>query len=403
MIEPISTNPTTKQTGTLMPRVAAGNTTSRPLRIALAHDWIAGVRGGERVLEAIAHCLAPNHTLVGLFTMFDDGGMIGPATNDVARICWPMGNVPGISDRLRRWMLPAYPTAVEHLSRRLSELHKREPIDLLISTSSAAIKGLRPPRNVPHLCYCHSPARYIWSQEDAYARGNFLRGLGLRAYRSHFMAWDRATAANVTQFIANSRHTACEIERCFGRDAKVIQPPVRTEYFTHDPKVEREDFWLYTGALESYKNVELAIAAAELAKQSLLIAGTGSDASRLKSLAGPHTKFFGHVSDEELRSLYRRARLVVFPQVEDFGIVAVEAQSCGTPVVAFAQGGALDSVHDGITGALFHEPTAQSLCDAASRCEIDEIACRSNAEKFSAAAFESQLRNSINALIPAAQ
>lgn len=403
MIEPVSTNPATKQTGTLMPQIAAGNTPLRPLRIALAHDWIAGVRGGEHVLEAIAQCLSRDHTLVGLFTMFDDGGMIGPATNELPRICWPLGNIPGISDRFRRWMLPAYPTAVEHLSRRLATLHQREPIDLLISTSSAAIKGLRPPHSVPHLCYCHSPARYIWSQEDAYASGNFLRGLGLRAYRSHFKAWDRATAANVTQFLANSRHTAREIERCFGRDSKVVYPPVRTEYFTHDPKVARENFWLYTGALESYKNVKLAIAAAELAKKSLLIAGTGSDANRLKSLAGLHTKFLGHVSDDELRSLYRRARLVVFPQVEDFGIVAVEAQSCGTPVVAFAQGGALDSVHDGLTGALFHEATAQSLCDAANRCEVDEVACRSNAEKFSTAAFESQLLNSIHALAPAAQ
>ena len=373
-----------------MPLPLPGNAALAPrqrLRIALAHDWLVGVRGGEMVLEAIAAAFEQHHDLAALLTMFDDDGVIGLATDRIPRVVWPAGKLPLISLPLRRWMLPLYPRAVSSLSLHLGTLHRSQPIDIVISTSSAAIKGLKAPQGVPHICYCHAPARYIWSQEAAYRKGSTLRGLGLKLYRDRFKQWDRATAAHVTQFIANSRHTAAEIRRCYHRDSVVIHPPVRTEFFTVDRSIPRDDFWLYAGALESYKNVDLAIAAAERANARLVIAGEGSDADRLRDLADADVTFTGRISDNGLRDLYRRAKLLVFPQCEDFGIVAVEAQACGTPVVAFGQGGALDTVIDGLTGALFFEPTVEALINAAQRCPHDDVACRSNAERFSEARF----------------
>jgi glycosyltransferase involved in cell wall biosynthesis len=325
--------------------------------------------------------------------MFNDGGIIGLSTDKIPHVVWQGGQLPIISQRLRRWMLPLYPRAVRSLSQHLHALHRTQPLDVVVSTSSAAIKGLKAPQGVPHICYCHAPARYVWSQESEYRKGSMLRGLGLRLYRERFKQWDRATASHVTHFIANSRHTAAEIRRCYDRDSVVVHPPVRTEFFTVDRSVPRDDFWLYAGALETYKNVELAIAAADRAGARLVIVGDGSDADRLRELADPSVTFTGHISNESLRDLYRRARLLVFPQCEDFGIVAVEAQACGTPVVAFGRGGALDSVIDGLTGALFFEPTVDALLSAVQRCPEDDIACRSNAERFSEDRFTQAIRH----------
>jgi glycosyltransferase involved in cell wall biosynthesis len=382
-----------------------------PPRIALAHDWLCGFRGGEAVLDRIARIVTadfPASAPPRLYLMTDDGRAMTPAIDALPKATSFLSRIPGGDTKLRRWLLPLYPRAVDGLSKTLAADHAREPIDLLISTSSAAIKGLRPPPGVPHLCYCHSPARYIWSQSEQYSGG--LRGLGLRLARNSFQKWDRRTAANVRQFIANSSHTAREIKRCFGRDSLVIHPPARTDFFTPDPAVPREDFWLCVGALEPYKRVDLAIAAAKRAGKRVVIVGSGSHEHPLRGLAGPNVEFLGRVSDEQLRDLYRRAAVLLFPQIEDFGIVAVEAQACGLPVVAAATGGAggaLDSVVHEHTGELVPEPTPDSLADAAARIGTRVMhdpapwaqRCRDNAERFSEAVFDSKMRDSIVSLL----
>lgn len=365
---------------------------ARRPRVAIAHDWLVGLRGGEWVLDAIIRAVSPWADITGLYVMFDDGRAITPTIDAQPRVVAHVGRLPGAAS-LRRWMLPLYPMAVEQLAARLAADHAREPVDLVISTSSAAMKGLRTPGGVPHICYCHAPARYLWSRETEYAAGSVLRRAGLAAFGARLRAWDKATAANVTTFIANSRHTASDIRRCYGRDSIVIHPPVRTAYFTPAPE-PRGEHWLVVAALEPYKRVDLALEAAALAGKELRIVGDGSQRGSLERLARgrPGVTFLGRIGDDALRDEYRRARLLLFPQVEDFGIVGVEALACGLPVVARGEGGALDFVLEGVTGALFHGDSPRDVLGGVARCPREASgACASTAAAFGEARFASQM------------
>lgn len=318
--------------------------------------------------------------------MFDDGGPLTPELDALPRQVSTLGTLPG-SFKARRWMLPLYPAAVGQLTDRLLGMHQRRPIDLLVSTSSAAIKGLCPPAGVPHVCYCHSPARYLWSQADQYGP---LQRLGLRAFGKPLRAWDRSTATHVTTFIANSTHVANLIKSAYDRDATVIHPPARTTFFTpgNEP---RGDHWLAVGAIEPYKRFDTAIEAAKLARAQLRIVGDGSVRAELERNAPSNVTFTGRVTDEQLRHEMRTAAVLLFPQVEDFGITAVEAQACGLPVAARNEGGALDIVQDGVTGALCGD-SPKVLAEAADRaiaCNSDD--CVANAERFGEDRFEAAI------------
>jgi glycosyltransferase involved in cell wall biosynthesis len=365
--------------------------------VVLAHDWLCGLRGGEWVLDRIARCLSAEFDVAGLLVMFDDRRPLTPAIDALPRVVARLGRLP-LASTLRRWLLPCYPRAVADLSRRLEHVHARSPIALLVSTSSAAIKGLRAPPGVPHLCYIHSPARYIWSRTQEYDRG--LRGLGLRAVRRRFMAWDHATAANTTSFLANSAYTAGEVRRCYGRESAVLWPPVRTDFFRPAATPRDPDApWLVVSALEPYKRVDLAIAAANRAGRPLVVVGAGSDRARLRRLAGPTVTFAGRVNDGVLREHYRTARLLLFPQVEDFGIVAAEAIACGCPVVARRAGGALDIISQDVTGAFFDEPTPEALLAAVARCPAPEAtACAASAARFAPERFDREFMEHVRAL-----
>ncbi|MBC7772946.1 MAG: glycosyltransferase [Pyrinomonadaceae bacterium] len=377
------------------------------LRIALAHDWLCGYRGGEAVLDRIARLLIEHHACAGLWVMVDDGRPVSSAIDSIPRTTSFLQQLPGGATTLRRWLLPLYPAAVGSLSRSLLRAHRKQPIDLLISTSSSAIKGLRAPAGVPHLCYCHSPARYIWSVRDEYCAGGTgprglaglpakLRNLGLALTSSSLQRWDDRTASHVDCFLANSTHTQQEIKRCYGRDSHVVFPPVRTGYFVPREDPHRDSFWLVAGALEPYKRVDLAIAAANAKGHELRIAGDGSSRESLKAQAGPSIKFLGRVDDATLRQLFQTAGALLFPQVEDFGIVAVEAQACGLPVIARARGGALDTVIPGVTGAFFERPTADGLLQAVARAPSGAAdACRKNAERFSEHEFDAAIHRAI--------
>jgi glycosyltransferase involved in cell wall biosynthesis len=389
------------------------------VRIALAHDWLVGYRGGEAVLDAIVRALHSTTRDLHLFTMFDDGRSLTPAVDAIPRTTSVLQRVPGGTDKLRRWLLPAYPIAVASLNAAIEREHARKPFSLLISTSSAAVKSLRGPKSghngtthrVPHLCYCHCPARYLWSRTEDYAIGDNgrLRAAGLAMAGPALRMWDRATAGRATKFVANSTHTRKQIARCYGVDSDVIHPPVRTDLFKPAPGVSREDFWLLVGALEPYKRADLAIRAASEAGQRLVIAGAGSQEQSLRALAAElrtNVEFLGRVSDDQLLHLYRTARLLVFPQIEDFGIVAVEAQACGLPVVARvgadpdAPGGATDTIIPGVTGSTFVEPSARALMNAAEHCPAHaDASCRASAERFGERHFELAIRREVEALI----
>jgi glycosyltransferase involved in cell wall biosynthesis len=352
-------------------------------RIALAHDWLVGLRGGERVLDRLATLFGPTD----LYVLVDDGRPLSAAISACRVVPSPLQRLPGATRVLRRFYLPLMPWAV-------GRLHVA-PCDLLISTSSAVMKSIRPPAGTPHLCYCHSPARYLWEQTDDYGLGSGgrLRVAGLRAVRSRFQDWDRRTSASVTRFVANSTHTRDRIRRAYGRDATVVPPPVDVAWFDLDSKVSREDFFLVVSALEPYKRVDLAIDAANRARLPLRIVGDGSLEASLAARAGPTVALLGRVSHEELRGLYRRARALLFPQVEDFGLAAVEAQACGCPVIAYAAGGALDTVTP-TSGWLIDEQTVPAWADAMRSVRgdsFDPLACRANAERFSSESFDAAI------------
>ncbi len=377
--------------------------------VALAHDWLVARRGGELVLDAITtHLLNPNHKsnyrITQLYTMFDSGDPITPAIDAIPRTTSTLNHLP---KPLRRWLLPRYPKAVEELSRKLAARNELHPIDLLISTSSAAIKALVPPTSsnskpVPHICYCHAPARYLWSQTDQYTTQpglkSKLRAAGLDHFGNTLRDWDKRTADSVTQFIANSHFIANQIRNTYNRDAVVIHPPVRTDYFTPptDNNPPRTNHLLYVGAIEPYKRVDLAIEAALLLNLPINIVGTGSQLAALKNTYknNPKIIFHGHTTDEQVRQHFRTNRALLQPQIEDFGITAVEAQACGLPVVARRAGGALDSIIESKTGTLFDHPDPKELAEA-----IDKLpttpdtagTCRANALRFSYEAFTTKL------------
>ena len=354
------------------------------------------------MLERIA-CLAAERACVDhLYTMFDTGKPLSPTVDRINhRASFLRLFPPGI----RRWLLPFYPAAVGSLGKTLARDHRTHPIDLLISTSSAAIKGLRAPPGIAHMCYCHAPARYIWSIRDEYALGqglvSRLAQLGLTMASPSYKRWDRASAGHVTQFLANSTHTQAEIQRCFGCESEVVYPPVRTDLFTPDSTVSRDSFWLFVGALEPYKRLDLAIAAARHAGAKLVVAGTGSLEKTLRrSRPDPHIQLLGRVSDGQLVRLLRSAQLLIYPQIEDFGITAVEAQACGCPVVARRAGGALDTVVDGTTGAFFDDPAPVAIARAAAACPHDASACRIQAERFGEEVFDDAIRKQLDHFLP---
>jgi len=366
------------------------DTTTR-LRVGLAHDWLVGVRGGELVLDRLARLFGPTT----MYTLVHDSTAHTIAIDACEIRTSPLQRLPGAAGSLRRWYLPLMPWAVGALGV--------DRCDVLISTSSAVMKSIRPPDGVPHICYCHSPARYIWEQGGDYRHGAHgrLRSLGLRALRGPFQRWDRRTTNHVSTFIANSTHTANRIARCYDRDAIVVHPPVRTAVFTPGD-VQRGEVYLVVAALEPYKRVDLVLdAAARRGDLRVRIVGDGSQAKALRAMAPSNVEFLGRIDDEALRAEYRAARALIFPQTEDFGIVAVEAQATGCPVVAYGAGGALDSVTDE-TGVFFEEQTPEALIDALLAFEdrsFDAAVIRAHAEQFGAERFDAAMEAVVSATV----
>ncbi len=320
-------------------------------RVALVHDWLTGMRGGEKVLEQIA-ALYPR---APIYTLFHFPGSVSAAIESHPIRTSFLQRAPGIRRGYRRY-LPLFPAAIEDFDL--------SAFDLVISSSHCVAKGIVPPPGGYHLCYCHSPMRYAWDQQHAYfprRRGAVarLRGLALSALR----AWDAAASARVDRFVANSSFVAARIRSFYGRHADVLHPPVAIDYYTPGPPRggdvahagERGAYALMVAALAPYKRVDVAIAACRRAGIELRIAGDGPERDRLERLAGGHARLLGRVDDQELLQLYRGARFFLQPGVEDFGIGAVEALACGTPVVAAGRGGIVDIVEDGRHGVLYDD------------------------------------------------
>lgn len=363
------------------------------LRVNLVHDWLTGLRGGEKCLDALARALpaASLHTLIHL------PGKTTPAIDALRpRTPW-LGKLPGISSYYR-YMLPLLPSVADRAWRFTDT-------DLVVSFSHCVAKGARAPAGVPHACYCFTPMRYAWQMRDQYFRKRGLLGSVRDRLLDRVRAWDLASADRVTHFIAISGFIRERIRECYGRDSVVIYPPVDTDYYTPADggaaPVAREDFYLMVSALAPYKRADMAIAACGKLGRRLVVIGSGQDAARLARLAGPQTTMLGWQPDAVIRDHLRRCRALLFPGEEDFGIVPLEAQACGAPVVALGRGGATETVippeRGGVpTGILYQEPTDQGLVDAILRFEsmdgrFDPSAAREQALRFNTGRFEREL------------
>jgi glycosyltransferase involved in cell wall biosynthesis len=363
------------------------------MRVALIHDWLTGMRGGEKVLEA----LCEQFPSAELFTLVDVPGAVSPTIEALPRHTSFLQVLPHIR-RYYRQALPALPTAIE--------LFNLDGFDLVVSSSHCAAKSVVVPGRARHVCYCHTPMRYAWDQFPNYFGPERLGRIGSRAAAMamrRLARWDAATACRVDRYVANSRYVAGRIRRYYGRDAVVVYPPVDTAFYSPDGRTP-EPYFLIVSALVPYKRIDIAIEAAHLAGVPLRIVGDGPDRGRLQSAAGPGVAFLGTRTNEEIRELYRGATAVILPGEEDFGIVAVEAQACGRPVVSRAIGGALETVIPGRTGVLVDTAGAEALVSGlreAAQRPFDPSAIRRHAERFSRERFGAEIRAAINGALSA--
>jgi glycosyltransferase involved in cell wall biosynthesis len=352
--------------------VAPTNGTS----LALAHDYLLTMRGAERTFAEMAACwpAAPIYTL-----LYDEEEMAdGFSGREVhsSRL-----QRLGAGQRSFRYLLPLFPAAVERLP--VSEY------DVVVSSSSAFAHGLRAGPGALHVCYCHSPFRYAWfERERALEEAPTPARPLLRRTLKRIRAWDLEAAGRVTRYVANARITQERIAQLYGVEAEIVHPPVAVERFSIG---RPEDFLLFVGQIVPHKRVEVALKAAQLAGRPIKIVGEGPDLARLQQLyGGPEVEFLGNVSDSRLTDLYARCIALVVPNIEEFGIAAVEAQAAGRPVVAIDRGGARETVVDGETGVLVDGEDAAALAAPLHDLDFESFdprAIRSNAERFSAASF----------------
>jgi len=354
------------------------------MKVVLSHDWLTGMRGGERVLEILCAAFpgAP------LFTLIHNQRTVSDVINSHGiRTSW-LQHVPGIMKNYRLF-LPLFPDAIEGMNA--------PEADLMISTSHCVAKGLRPHPGTKHLCYCFTPMRYAWTFHEEYFGGRPLMAMLAKPVLSALRNWDKSTSVRVDRFVAISRHVQKRIMDFYGRESDVVYPPVDTGKWT--PADRRSgDFDLVVSALVPYKRIDLAIRAYNQLAFPLKIVGVGTEMKKLRSMANPNIEFLEWQPDEKILDLYRNSRLLVFPGEEDFGIVPPEAQACGTPVVAYAKGGVLETVKEGVSGTFFKEQTVESLLDGVKRCismSFDPGAIRANAEQFGTMNFINGLSESI--------
>ena len=327
------------------------------MRVALVHDWLTGMRGGEKALEVLCE-IFPHATV---YTLLHRRGSVS-STIERHPIRTSFVQWLPMADTAYRRYLPLFPMAIEQFDL--------DDYDLIVSSSHCVAKAAVPPGHARHLSYCYSPMRYAWDQFDEYFGEDRVGRLRSRwVYRpllARLARWDAATSPRVHRFIADSGHVAGRIRRYYNRAATIVYPPVDTTFF-HPAQVTPDDHFLIVSALVPYKRIDRAIRACRRAGARLRVVGDGPERARLEREAGPEVQFLGSLSNEEIRDEYRRAQAVVLPGEEDFGIAPLEAQACGRPVVALGRGGALETIIDGETGVLFPDPTDDSLIAALDR------------------------------------
>lgn len=325
------------------------------MKVALVHYWLVGMRGGEKVLEALCE-MFPH---ADIYTHVYDPDSISSTIKQHQVFTTFIQKLPKSKTLYQRY-LPLMPIALEQLDLR--------DYDLVISSESGPAKGVLISPHTLHLCYCHTPMRYLWDMYPDYLTGAGRVTKALMPTLTHYLRmWDQLSANRVDHFISNSKYIAKRIAKHYRRSADVIYPPVDTQSFTISNT--QDDFYLMLGQLVKYKRCDLAIEAFNRLGKPLVVIGYGEELESLKALAGTNIKFLGRQPFEVMCNYFSRCRALIFPGEEDFGIVPVEAMASGRPVIAYGKGGALETVVDGVTGLFFEEQTATSLMNAIERFE----------------------------------
>ncbi len=361
------------------------------MKIALVHDWLTGMRGGEKVLHELC-LLYPD---ADLYTLIHIPGSTSSAIEQRRIITSPLSRLPGAHAHYRL-LLPLFPWAIRRFYL--------EDYDLVISTSHAVAKGVRVAPGTPHLCYCFTPMRYIWSQADAYLGKGFKRFLATPLILA-LRQWDKKSAQRVSQFIGISKAVSARIQEHYGKHAPVIYPPVDVQGIQPNGQ-DPENFFLLVGGFVPYKREDIVIEAFRNTSHQLVVAGDGPGRKALEANAPGNVKFLGRLSDAELKSYYQRCRALIYPQEEDFGIIAVEAQAAGRPVIAFGRAGAAETVvpiqqnPESASGLWFHQQTAQDVRNAIEEfLEKESLfsseTIRKHAESFSTTRFLREFQKAV--------
>lgn len=362
------------------------NNSHRNLRVALVHDWLTGMRGGEKCLEVICELFpdAPIYTLLHL------KGAMSPVIESKEIHTSAVQRFPFVEQKYRMY-LPVFPVAIESFDF--------SGYDLLISTSHCVAKGAIPRSDALHICYCFTPMRYVYEMYNEYF-GKGQAGIATRTAMS-FIApllrwWDKKTANRVHHYVAISDHVRERIRRHYSREAEIVFPPVDTERF--QLSLKDNGYYLIVSALVPYKRVDLAIQAFNKNGARLIVVGKGPDEAKLQRAANSTIEFVGWKNDDELTRLYAGCKALVFPGEEDFGIVPLEAMACGKPVIAFGKGGVLETVQDGISGVFFSKQSVEALENAlthAASMHFDPQKIRDRALQFSRDIYKDKMKKLI--------
>lgn len=356
------------------------------MRIAIVADWLTTFGGAEHVLANMT-AMWPD---APLFTTVAKRGRLGPLDHSEIRSC---PSLQWLYDRIgaHQMLLPLMPRAIEGMDFT--------GFDVVVSSSHAVAKAVIVPPGCAHVCYCHTPMRYAWEMEEQYLRDYRVPSWAygrVRRILKQLRRWDLSTAKRVDAFIANSSAVAERIARIYGRESCVLPPPVADTLFAHPLPTApgAHPYYLAIGRLVPYKRLDLLIESANALGFPLWIAGQGQEEERLRAMAGPTVRFLGFVPDADLPALYANATALLFPQFEDAGLVLLEAMACGTPVIAYREGGARDAVEDGVTGILLQEQTVASMQSALARfaaVQWDRQRIRDAASRFSQEHFRTGL------------
>jgi glycosyltransferase involved in cell wall biosynthesis len=359
------------------------------MKVAIVHYWLVGMRGGEKVIEALCEM----YPQADIFTHVYAPQEISETIRQHKVVTSFINSLPRAA-KMYKTYLPLMPMALEQLDLR--------GYDLVISSESGPAKGVIPAPDALHICYCHTPMRYIWNMYHDYREGAGPIARLLMPPLSHYLRmWDVSSAARVDSFVANSQTVAKRIRRYYGVDSKVISPPVDTEAFSIAPASELEDYYLMVGELVAYKRPDLAVRAFNAMKLELIVIGGGDMLEEIRRLAGPTVSVLGPQPFEVLKRHYARCRALIFPGEEDFGMVPVEAMASGRPVVAFGRGGAVETVASGVSGIFFNEHTVEAISAAVAslaNISFDPEKITRHAGQFSRDQFFAKMRAHIEDL-----